>query len=153
MIQARIFFAAAALVVAACQSPQQHATNVREAQQGGDKLTVGTVQREIKVGMTNAEVVQVLGSPNMVTTDEARREQWVYDKIATDTVYSGSSGGVSTLFLGGAVIGAGLAGGGVAPSYYSSAGARSTSQRTLTIIIKYDENQRVRDFAYRSSSF
>ena len=31
--------------------------------------------------------------------------------------------------------------------------ARSTSQRTLTIIIKFDDKNRVRDFAYRSSSF
>jgi hypothetical protein len=27
------------------------------------------------------------------------------------------------------------------------------AQRTLTIVIKFDEDQRVRDFAYRSSSF
>jgi outer membrane protein assembly factor BamE (lipoprotein component of BamABCDE complex) len=101
-------------------------------------MTVGKVQREIRVGMTNAQVVEALGSPNMVTTDAQRRETWVYDKIATDTVYSSDSGGVSALFFGG---------------YRSSAGAASTSQRTLTVIIKYDENSRVRDFAYRSSSF
>jgi hypothetical protein len=32
-------------------------------------------------------------------------------------------------------------------------GAVSTSTRTLTIIIRFDEAQRVRDFSYRSSSF
>jgi hypothetical protein len=29
----------------------------------------------------------------------------------------------------------------------------SSTQRTLTIIVKFDENNRVRDFAYRSSAF
>jgi outer membrane protein assembly factor BamE (lipoprotein component of BamABCDE complex) len=143
----------AAILLTGCQSASQHAADVRASQNGGDRVTVGMVQREIKIGMTNADVIQVLGSPNMVTTDEQRREQWVYDKIATDTVYSASSGGVNTLFLGGALVGAGLVGGGGGAGYSSGAGARSTSQRTLTIIIKYDENQRVRDFAYRSSSF
>lgn len=141
-------------LVAGCQTAAQHAADVRAAQDAGDRVTVGKVQREIRVGMTNAQVVEVLGAPNMVTTDEQRRENWVYDKIATDTAYSSSSGGVNALILGGGLIGnAGAAGGAGGAGYSSGAGARSTSQRTLTIIIKYDEANRVRDFSYRSSSF
>jgi hypothetical protein len=103
--------------------------------------------------MTNSQVIEVLGSPNMVTTDEKRREVWVYDKVATENAYSTSSGGVLALILGGVVGGSGAGGGGVGGSYSSSAGASSTTQRTLTIIIKYDEENKVRDFAYRQSSF
>jgi outer membrane protein assembly factor BamE (lipoprotein component of BamABCDE complex) len=136
-----------------CQSAAEHAADVRAAESAGDKVTVGTVQREIRVGMTNADVVGVLGSPNMVTTDSKRRENWVYDKVATQTVVSQSSGGVSALVLGGGLIGDALAGGAGRAGYGSSAGARSTTQRTLTIIIKLDEKSLVRDFAYRSSSF
>lgn len=155
MLRNRLFapIACTTLILAGCQSVQRHAAAVQEAQGTDSKLTVGTVQRQIRVGMTNADVVQVLGAPNMVTTDDKRRENWVYDKIATDTVYSGSSGGVSALFLGGGLVGAGLLGGGANSSYQSAAGAASTSQRTLTIIVKFDEASRVRDFAYRSSSF
>ncbi len=116
---------------------------------GGDRLTVGKVQREIRIGMTSADVASVLGSPNMVSTDEERREVWIYDKIATDRVYSASSGGVNALILG---IGAGV-GGGVGGGGSSSAGAASTSQRTLTIIIKFDKEGKVRDFAYNTSRF
>lgn len=144
---------AAAAALAACQTPAEHAAAVRAAQESGDRMTVGKVQREIRVGMTNAQVAEVLGSPNMVTTDERRREQWVYDKIATDTAYSTSSGGVNALILGGGLVGAGLVGGAGGASYYGSTGARSTSQRTLTVIIKFDEANLVRDFSYRSSSF
>lgn len=139
--------------IAGCQTAGEHAAAVRQAQGTDDKLTVGTVQREIRIGMTSADVVQVLGSPNMVTTDEQRRENWVYDKVSTETVYSTSSGGVNALVLGGGLIGNAAAGGVGGAGYGSSAGARSTTQRTLTIIIRFDAQSRVRDFAYRSSSF
>ncbi len=144
---------AAVSIVNGCQSAAEHAADVKAAREQGEKVTVGKVQREIRVGMTNVEVVEVLGSPNMVTTDDQRRENWVYDKISTEKVFSASYGGVNTLVLGGALVGAGLVGGGAGVGYQSGAGASSTSQRTLTIIIKYDKNNRVRDFAYRYSSF
>jgi outer membrane protein assembly factor BamE (lipoprotein component of BamABCDE complex) len=134
-----------------CMTAAEHRTAVQDDKT--DRLTVGTVQREIKVGMPASEVARVLGSPNIVTTDENRREVWIYDKIATDRVYSTSQGGVSTLVLGGALVGSGLVGGAVAPYYGQSAGAASTSQRTLTVIIKYDEQMKVRDFAYHTSRF
>ena len=89
------------------------------------------------MGMSAAEVAQVLGSPNIVTTDEQRREVWIYDKMATEASYSSKDGYVFALILGGS----------------SSAKSSSVSQRTLTVIIKYDENKKVRDFAYHSSSF
>ena len=134
-----------------CMTAAEHRAAVRDDSQ---KLTVGTVQREIRVGMPASEVASVLGAPNIVTTDENRREVWIYDKIATERAFSTSSGGISTLILGGALVGAaGVAGGAVNPYYGSSAGASSTNQRTLTVIIKYDEQMKVRDFAYHASSF
>ena len=139
-----LIVATALTLFVGCQSASYHKEQV--ANTNSDRLTVGTVQREIRVGMTTADVVQVLGSPNMVTTDEKRRENWVYDKISTERAYSTSSGGVSALVLGGV-------GGGGGAGFNSGSGATSTTQRTLTIIIKFDEQSRVRDFAYRSSSF
>lgn len=134
-----------------CMTTAEHRAAVRD--DSGDRLTAGKVQREIKVGMTNAQVVEILGSPNLVSTDEKRREVWVYDKVATESAYSTSSGGVNALILGGAGSG-GLFGGGLGGgSYKQGAGASSTTQRTLTVIIKYDEQGKVRDFAYRQSSF
>lgn len=142
---------AAVVSLAGCMSAQDHAAAVRQAD--ADRLTVGTVQREIRVGMSGAEVAAVLGSPNVVTTDEERREVWIYDKISTERVYSTSSGGISALILGGALVGGGLVGGGVGPSVGYRAGAGQTSQRTLTVIIKFDRQRRVRDFAYHTSRF
>lgn len=137
----------AALFLSGCMTAAQHREAVQD--DSADRMTVGKVQREIRVGMSGAEVAQVLGSPNIVSTDEQRREVWIYDKIATDTAYSTSSGGVSALVLGWG----GSVAGGVAPSYKQGSGASSKSQRTLTVIIKFDENKKVRDFSYHSSRF
>jgi len=134
-----------------CMSAAQHRQDVRD--ETPDRLTVGTVQREIRVGMTSAQVIEVLGSPNMVTTDEKRREVWVYDKVATEHAYSTSSGGVLALILLGYAGGGSAGGGGILPGFSRSAGASSSTQRTLTIVIKFDEGNKVRDFAYRQSSF
>lgn len=125
----------------------EHRTAVRD--DTGDRVTAGTVQKEVRVGMSGAEVAQALGSPNIVTTDEERREVWVYDKIATEASYSTSSGGISALLVG---IGSSIGGAGNA-SATQSAGASSTSQRTMTVVIKFDADRRVRDFAYHTSSF
>lgn len=138
---------AAAIGMSGCQTVASHRAAVQAHE---NRLTVGTVQREVRVGMSSAEVVQVMmGSPNIVSTDEQRRQVWIYDKIATDRVYSTSSGGINSLILGAATSALGGLGGG----FHASSGASSTSQRTLTLIIKFDEAGKVRDFAYHSSRF
>ena len=62
-----------------------HQQNLQSAKER--EFTVGIVQKEIRVGMSQTEVAEALGSPNIVSTDEKRREVWVYDKIATEHVY------------------------------------------------------------------
>ena len=102
-----------------------------------DNLTVGKVQGEIRVGMDAASVAEVLGSPNIVTTDEKRREVWIYDKVSSDSVDTKNSFGGSIIILGGS----------------TSQRQRTKTQKTLTIIIKFDEEKMVRDFAYNYSQF
>lgn len=136
-----------ASLLAGCQTAAFHKADVQD--NSTERMTVGKVQKEIRVGMSGADVAQALGSPNIVSTDEERREVWIYDKIATDRAYSSSNGGVNALILG---FGAGAAGI-VGASGSSSAGASSTSQRTITVIIKFDKGGKVRDFAYHTSRF
>jgi len=135
------------LSLGGCMSAAQHKADVQS--DAGDRVTVGAVQKEVHVGMSGAEVAAVLGAPNIVSTDEGRREVWIYDKIATDVAYSRSSAGIAALVFG---AGDDVGGGGLAHAN-RSAGATSTSQRTLTVIIKFDENKTVRDFAYHQSQF
>lgn len=145
-----VYFATALTTLAmlhGCQSAGAHRAAVQD--DSTDRLTVGAVQRQIQIGMSGAQVAQVLGSPNIVSSDEERREVWVYDKIATDRAYSASSGGIQALVLGFG----GSAAGGLGGSAGASAGASSTSQRTLTVVIKFDHERKVRDFAYHTSRF
>ena len=131
------------LLITACMSASEHRADVTDDK--GDRLTVGKVQKEIRTGMSGSDVVSILGSPNIVTTDEKRREVWVYDKISTESAYSESRGNIGVLILGGDAGGLGGVGG--------STGARSTTQRTLTVIIKFDSNGKVRDFSYHATRF
>lgn len=131
-----------AVALAACTATR-HVEDVRA--EDADRMTVGTVQKEIKIGMSGAEVATVLGSPNIVTTDSERRETWVYDKISTEVAYSKSGGSIVGLVFSSA--GGGLGGG------YGKAGATSTTQRTLTVVIKFDNEGMVRDFSYHASQF
>lgn len=136
-----------ALIAVGCQSAPQHRADVQDT--STDRVTVGVVQKDIRIGMPSAEVIAALGSPNVVTTSEDRNEVWVYDKLATDVVHSESSGSVWGIIFG--PIGSG--GAGAVGSARQSAGASSTSQRTLTIVIRFDAEHRVNDFAYHASRF
>ena len=138
---------AAGILASGCTTAAQHRADVQD--NSADRVTVGTVQKEVFLGMSGAAVMTALGSPNIVSTDEQRDEVWVYDRLATDVVYSESRGGVLGVIVGGSGhVGAG----GLGAKAFSS-GARSQSQRTLTIVIKFDAEQRVKDFAYHTSRF
>lgn len=126
--------AAGALVLGGCKSAQDNYKDLHSSQESS--LTAGKVEREIKKGMSGAEVAEALGSPNIVTKDENERETWVYDKIATEASYSESQNGLF-LILGG---------------FSNQSGARATSQRTLTVVIKF-MNSHVESFTYHQSKF
>ena len=134
-----------------CVSARDHARSLHSADER--QTTLGIVQKEIHDGMSQADVAEALGSPNIVTKDGAGQETWVYDKIATEASYSNDRGGV---LGGGGVAGSpgsvlllGLLGG----SYEAQAGASAVSQKTLTVVIKYDRQGRVTSSRYHSSSF
>ncbi len=105
--------------------------------QQGDRVTVGTVQKEVKVGMSAASVASVLGSPNIVTSDDNGGEVWIYDKISSNVSYSNSDTYATILLIGGS----------------ESSSNASSSQKTLTIIIKFDANKKVSTFKYHTSRF
>lgn len=135
MMKRTILWLLVVVFAAGCVSAPYHKAKVRD--EAGDVLTVGKVQREIKIGMSSADVIQALGSPNVVTTDEERREVWVYDKVASEATYSRSEGFATLILIG----------------TDRTSGASATTQRTLTVVVKFDAEGKVRDFAYHSSKF
>jgi outer membrane protein assembly factor BamE (lipoprotein component of BamABCDE complex) len=123
---------AAFLCVACAQTASWHANEI--APNDKQTLTVGSVQRNIRKGMPSYQVAEQLGSPNIVSTDEQGREVWIYDKFSTEEVVSASNGLSFNLKR-------------------TLGGAARTSQSTMTVILKFDGNKRVRDIAYHTSRF
>lgn len=122
-------------ILCGCMSAAQHQASLGSTQER--EMTVGVVQKEIRVGMSQAAVATALGSPNIVTKDDEGKETWVYDKVASEASYSASGGGVNILIAG----------------YSRSAGAASSTQKTLTVVIKYDRKGAVESVAYHTSKF
>jgi outer membrane protein assembly factor BamE (lipoprotein component of BamABCDE complex) len=142
------FTAAACVLLSGCTTASQHQADVA-GNHDETQLTVAAVQRTVRLGMSGAEVLTSLGSPNIVSTDENRNEVWVYDRVGTEYSYSESAGGLISL-IGGA---SGSVAGGMLPSYNTKSGANRRSQRTLTIIIHFDDERLVEDFSYHASRF
>lgn len=133
----RVFLIVAVVVSVGigCRTVQD---NQRDLSSTRDReLTAGIVRKEIKKGMSGAQVAELLGSPNITTMDENNRETWVYDKIATEASYSESQSGMF-LILGG---------------FSNRSGAASTTQRTLTVVIKFNADSKVESFTYHQSKF
>ena len=135
-----------ALLLAGCETVGDHRKALDDSSE--QKITLGVAQKEIKVGMSQGDVAKALGSPNMVTKDKDSIETWIYDKVSTDYAYSTSSGGLSSLILG---FGSGVAGG-LGGGASKHTGAASRTQRTLTIIIKFNKSE-VSEFTYNATSF
>ncbi|WP_324780097.1 hypothetical protein [Thiobacillus sedimenti] len=134
------------LSLAGCMTVADHRRELGDSSEA--KITLGVAQREIKTGMSQADVAKVLGAPNMVTKDRDGIETWIYDKVSTDTAYSTSQNGIAGLILGGT----GNVGAAGIGSTTRASGATSRTQRTLTIIIKFKDSA-VTDFTYNATSF
>jgi len=100
------------------------------------RLELGNVQKEICEGMSQDQVAMNLGSPNIVTADKDKKETWIYDKIATEVRQSGSCGLILFCQTG--------------ADYVSR---RDVSQKTLTVVIKFDADRKVESVSYHSSKF
>lgn len=101
------------------------------------EMTLGNVQRNVRIGSGQDEVVMALGSPNIVTRDSDGKDTWIYDKVSSISSYDGK-GFYATLIL----IGGG-----------KSKENVQTVQKTLTVVIKFDKNNCVESFTYHMSKF
>lgn len=114
-----------AMLIGGCAS-------VQPIQKGN--LTPGMAKTKIIKGQTTQnEILEVFGAPNIVTKNKSGNEVWTYDKASVET---GTSDVYGTIIIAGGV------------------GSRtSTSARTFTLMIEFDEMGIVKDYSYRSSAF
>jgi len=96
------------------------------SQSATERLTLGTVQATLHEGLSQAEVQAALGAPNIISRDSlVGREVWTYDKVSKQAT--------SRFFF-----------------FWQSA---ESTQRTLTVLITFDENARVENYTYHSTEF
>jgi hypothetical protein len=107
-----------------------------------DNLTLGTVQSKIFKGQSQSAVMEILGSPNIVTKDAQEREVWTYDRISRDNEASSRTG----FFILNPI--SWFTGGGV-----GSKSSSSKSSKSLTVLITFDDNKNVLDYTYQSLKY
>jgi hypothetical protein len=109
------------------------------------ELTHGNVQLNLKVGETSqAQILDVFGAPNITTIDGSGQEVWTYQRAATVEQSASSRGFWTILLTGGAAATAGQS--------QETSGFEQT-QRMLTLIIKFSDQDVVTDFRSRASEF
>lgn len=114
------------------------ATAPAPVDQRNSALTSGNVSMNLVVGQTTqAQVLEVFGAPNIVTMDGQRNEVWSYQRHATVTQSSAGSNYWTIVFFGGGQYAEGF----------------QQSQRTITLIIKFNKDKVVSDFHSRTSDF
>ena len=144
------------LALGGCMTAAQHSQQLGTTQDRA--ITLGLVQKQIKPGISQADVAAVLGSPNIVTGDNQNHETWIYDKVATEASFSEDSGGMASSvsanssFVPYRNVSIGTSGS-LSGNYSKSAGAASLTQRTLTVIIKFSATNTVDSVSYNSTRF
>lgn len=107
-------------------------------EQSNNQLTQGNVQLNLQVGKTNkAQVLEVFGAPNVTTRDGKGREVWSYQRSAQVSQSNKKKGYWTIIFAGGE----------------GQSSSSQSSSRMITLIIKFNENDVVVDFASRESNF
>ncbi|WP_337186604.1 hypothetical protein [Phenylobacterium sp.] len=87
---------------------------------------------------TQAQILETFGAPNIVTLDGQRNEVWSYQRHATVSQASGGSSYFTVVLFGSGQYAEGF----------------QQSQRTITLIIKFDPKTKVvSDFHSRTSDF
>jgi outer membrane protein assembly factor BamE (lipoprotein component of BamABCDE complex) len=121
----------ALILLAGCSSTQNTSTN-------DATLTQANVQLNLKKGeTTQADVLGAFGAPNIITTDGSGDEVWSYQKNSM-TATSSADGYYATIILAGVNSGSGM---------------YNQSTKTATLIIKFDQSKKVKDFKFMSANF
>ena len=97
-------------------------------------LTPGVAKTKIIKGeTTQTQILETFGSPNIITKNKSGNEVWTYDKVSVD---KSATEGYGTLIVVGV-----------------TKGDYSSSARTFTLMIEFDDKEVVKDYSYRSAAF
>ena len=121
-------------------------------------LSYGTVTATVKKNeTTQADLIELFGGPNISTTDKDGTETWVYERTAstTDTAGTADQKQFAAFFGAGGTIGNAALGGGASGGAAKQNDARRTvtTVRTLTVVVKFNPDKKVKDYSARATTF
>ena len=126
-------FGLAALALGGCAH-----VDTRSGIVGNGDLTHGNVQLALRVGKTTQnDVLETFGAPNVATIDATGQEVWTYQRHATITQRGSANNYWTVVLLGGSTKAEGF----------------EQTQRTMTLMIKFDASKVVSDFKSRTAEF
>jgi len=97
-------------------------------------LTVGTIKKEIVKGQTTqAEILKLFGSPNLITKNRRNNEVWNYNKMSHEA--KRGTDGITLILWGG------------------SRAMSATTTKSFDLIIEFDQNDIVKDYSIISASY
>ena len=97
-------------------------------------LTVGVVKKEITKGKTTqAEILKLFGSPNLITKNRDNKEVWNYNKMSFEAK-AGEDAGTLILWTG-------------------SRAMTTATTKSFDLIIEFDDNEIVKDYSVISASY
>ena len=107
-----------------------------------DRLTFGTIQKSVYEGANQAEIMETMGAPNIITKNSDGKEVWTYDRISREA--QASSGMVVSWWNPISWLG-GIASG--------TASRSSTTSKSITVLITFNDNKQVANFKYQRLEF
>jgi outer membrane protein assembly factor BamE (lipoprotein component of BamABCDE complex) len=124
--------------VAAIALPACAQTETTSEPAPNSPLTHGNVQLNIQAGKTSqTEILEKFGAPNITSIDSSGNEVWSYQRQATVQRSSSANNYWTVVLTGGSTRTSGF----------------EQTQRTATLLIKFDSNKVVSDFRSRTSEF
>lgn len=99
-------------------------------------FTLGTVQKSLYAGMSQAEVVTCLGAPNMVVKNSEGCETWVYENKSQFTKETYHKSWLWLLVFG----------------RRKGCQSTETSQKSITVTLNFNANSCLENYTYNASN-
>jgi hypothetical protein len=117
-------------------------------------LSYGMITTTVKKGITTqSDLLGMFGGPNIATLDSDGTETWVYEKTASETTTNSRQTVTAQAERLDVFFGLGLLRKGTGVGQSNADTTVSHSVKTLTIIIKFNQDKTVKDFSARASYF
>ncbi len=162
IVRCELVAIAISLILGGClSSPQQNPTQSKVSQPSDrsqdetpTRLSYGAITDTVKKGKTTqSDLVALFGGPNITTLDSDGTETWVYERTSSETSSTSQVTENSQVERFDFFFGLGLMGKGADARRSNDRTNVSHSIKTLTVIIKFNQDKTVKEYSARAAYF